>query len=108
MEIGDLLVEVAHLALILNIDQLLRAIRRVRNVQLGADVSQAPRKFRNRWKKDSILFYSRDSIRSGRRLTFILAVVAERPELVMWIGCRSKKSRGEILCAAAPWPKEAR
>jgi hypothetical protein len=37
--LGYILVEVAHLALILNIDELLRAVRRVRNVQLAAKVS---------------------------------------------------------------------
>jgi hypothetical protein len=97
MEIGDLLVEVAHLALILNIDQLLRAIRRVRNVQLAAEVSQASQIFRNRQGNNSTPSYSPDSTRPERRLTFILAVVAELPELVMWIDCRSKKL-GERFC----------
>ena len=49
--------------------------------------------------------YNRTRLKTG--LTFILAVVAERPELVMWIDRGSRRNREEILCAANKRAREA-
>jgi len=104
----NVLIEVPQLPLIFNLDQLLRAVRRVRNVQLWEFVCQhhAGLLIAVEKKGAAKLFeYTVNQIACGNGviLTFMLAVVAERPSSML--RTERLENRRKVLCAAPNWEK---
>ncbi len=97
----DILVEVPQLPLILHVDQLLRAVRRVRNVQLPGRVSIVVKPGTAEETIIARMMNITPSFQSYREmgiLTFMLEVFAERP--VVDAANRVWRNReAKVLCA---------